>query len=129
MRACCSWEVPRRIGAGTAALNVAGGTLDLHGNNLALGQVSQASGSVIGNLAGNGAYTLTVGNGNASSTLAGTIQSTTGSLSLAKVGAGSLTMTGNVSLTGSANWTAPSINRRPPFRQPEGRTSTGACIA
>jgi autotransporter-associated beta strand protein len=92
------------LGAGTAALNVAGGTLDLHGNNLALGQVSQASGSVIGNLAGNGAYTLTVGNGNASSTLAGTIQSTTGSLSLAKVGAGSLTMTGNVSLTGSANF-------------------------
>ncbi len=90
------------LGAATASLNVAGGTLDLHGCNVNLGACNGSGNGTIDNLSGTGAYSLAVGNGNASSTFAGTIQNTCGQISLTKVGAGTFCLAGNVSVGGGA---------------------------
>ena len=85
------------LGASTAALTVNVGTLDLHGYGLNVGPLNGAG--TIDNLSGSGS--LTVGNGGASSTFAGTIQNTVGVLSLVKTGSGTLFLTGPNSYAGS----------------------------
>lgn len=86
------------LGASAAALAVNSGTLDVHGYNVNVGALTGSG--TIDNLSGSGS--LTVGNGNASSTFSGTMQNTSGQLSLIKVGTGSFGLGGNVTLAGTA---------------------------
>ena len=53
-----------------------------------------------------GTPTLTVGGNDATSTFSGTIQNTAGTLSLTKIGAGTVTLTGNLNYTGRTTITA-----------------------
>lgn len=55
----------------------------------------------VDNLTGSGTPTLTVGGNDATSTFAGAIKNTTGTLSLAKTGAGTLTLTGTSTYSGA----------------------------
>ena len=85
------------LGASAGPLAVNGGTLDVHGYSLNVGPLTGTG--TIDNLSGSGA--LTAGNGNASSTFAGTMQNTVGQLSLTKTGTGTLTLTAQNSVGGS----------------------------
>jgi autotransporter-associated beta strand protein len=76
--------------------------LDMHGYNATVGELSGSSNAVVDILSG-GAGTLTVGNNNASSTFGGVIQNTSGSLSLTKIGSGTLTLTGSNTYGGGTN--------------------------
>ena len=81
------------LGPTTDNLTVSSGaTFDLHGYSIGVGGLSGAG--VIDNLSGTGTYTLTVGNGNASSVFSGTIQDTSGAIALVKTGTGTLTLAG-----------------------------------
>ncbi|MGD1017975.1 MAG: autotransporter-associated beta strand repeat-containing protein [Verrucomicrobiia bacterium] len=78
--------------APTSAGNVTdNGTLDMGGFSDAINGLS-GSGTV--DNSGGGTSTLTVGNNNATSVFAGTIQNTSGTLALAKTGTGVLTLSG-----------------------------------
>ena len=55
---------------------------------------------VVNIVSGGGTSTLTVGNNNASSTFAGTIKNTSGTLSLVKTGSGALLLSGNNTYAG-----------------------------
>ncbi|GEM_PF-1451155 len=72
----------------------AGGTpaLDLNGNSEAVNAINGSAGAVIDGTSGT--PTLTVGGSGGSSTFAGVIQNTAGSLALTKSGAGTLTLNG-----------------------------------
>ncbi len=72
-------------------LHLAGGTLDINGQNEAVGALTAtgSDGLVVNNGA---AATLSVGEGDSTSTFPGTLANGSGTLSLTKVGAGSLTM-------------------------------------
>ena len=83
--------------SGTAAIS--SGLLDLHGNNVGVGAISGTG--TIDNLAGSTTSTLTVGNGNTTSTFSGTIKNTTGVLALSKTGTGVLQLDGNNTYTGA----------------------------
>ena len=82
------------LGSTTANLAVNGGLLDLHGYN-AGATVFSGSGGGIDNLAPSSTSTVTLGNGNASGSYAGTILSSVGAISLVKAGSGALALTGN----------------------------------
>ncbi len=75
-------------------------TLDMNGFNATVGALSGGTNAVIDDENGNGVNTLTVGNNNASGTFAGTIQNTTGSIGLAKIGTGTLVLSGSNSYDG-----------------------------
>jgi autotransporter-associated beta strand protein len=88
------------LGSSTGALTMGGGTLQLNGNNLTVGNLSGSG--VIENIHGSTATTLTV-NQTANTTLSATLQNGAGSaaLSLIKNGTGALTISGNNSYSGS----------------------------
>jgi autotransporter-associated beta strand protein len=83
----------------SAGVSVNGGTLDLHGNYVDIGALS--GGGIVDNLAASGANTLTVGNGNASSTFSGILRNTSGTLALTKVGTGTINLSGTTNLGGN----------------------------
>ncbi len=80
------------LGAATGALAMSGGTLDLNGHSVGVGVLS--GGGTINDVAGGGAVTLTLGNGGGSGTFTGTIQNTSGTISLVKNGVGTEVVTG-----------------------------------
>lgn len=90
-------------GLATGAFNIgAAGLFDLNGNNDAVGAFNGTAGGVIYNdSATNTNVNLTIGNGNAAGTFAGTLEdnnnggATTGTLSLTKAGTGTITLTGS----------------------------------
>ncbi len=97
------------LGPTSDNLAVSGGaTLDLHGYSLGVGALSGAG--TINNLSGSSTYTLTVGNGNASSTFSGAIKNTTGAIALAKTGTGTLALGGSDTYTGGTTLTAGQLN-------------------
>lgn len=67
------------------------GTLDLNGFNTV---INTLTGSGIVDTVAGGSPILTIGNGNGTSTFTGTIQNSSGTLSLTKVGAGAFTLSG-----------------------------------
>jgi autotransporter-associated beta strand protein len=80
------------FGVGSAVTVASGATLSINGNSVSIGSLTGA-GAVNDNTAT--AATLTVGTNNASTSYGGTIvNGSTGALSLAKVGSGTLTLTG-----------------------------------
>ena len=85
------------LGAVSASLVVNGVGFDVHGYSVNVGLLSGTG--TIDDLAGSGS--LTVGNGNASSTFAGTIQDSIGTLNLVKTGSGTLTIPASNSFTGT----------------------------
>ena len=89
--------IPDGSGKGNVTVN---GKLDLGGFSDTINGLS-GSGTV-DNTVGTGAYTLTVGNNDQTSTFSGTITDTTGTLSLTKVGAGTLTLSGANTFSGVA---------------------------
>lgn len=87
--------LPDGGGKGNLVVN---GALDLGGNSDAINGLS-GNGTI--DTSGGGSPTLTIGNNNASGTFAGSIQNSSGTLSLAKNGSGTLTLNGTNSYTGS----------------------------
>ena len=85
------------------------GKLDLAGHDETINGL-EGTGTV-DNSTGTGAYTLTVGSGNASDTFSGVIQNTSGSVNLTKIGSGrrrspgpTPTRAGHWSAPGRCNW-------------------------
>ena len=90
------------LGATTGALTVNGGVLDLNGTSQGVGSLSGTGGTIL-NSAASTAATLTVGNGDASGTFAGLIADNaggSGTMALAKVGAGTITLAGQNTYSG-----------------------------
>jgi fibronectin-binding autotransporter adhesin len=82
----------------SGSLTVNAGLLDVHGYSVSIGPLS--GGGTIDNLS-SGTAALTVGNGDGSSTFAGTVQDTQGGLALTKVGSGTITLAGFESYRGA----------------------------
>ena len=88
--------LPDGVGYGNVAVN-SPGTLDLNGFSDTLGGL--AGSGTVDSTSGN--VTLTVGNNNASSTFSGIIQNSGGSLTLTKLGTGTLTLVGHNTYSGN----------------------------
>ncbi len=87
------------LGSGTGALTVgSSGTLDLNGFSPTVGAVNGAG--TINNVSARGSLALTVGSGGVAGTFSGTIQNTSGTLSLVKIGAGTESLSGTNTYTG-----------------------------
>ena len=87
-------------GSNSTAYGIHGvaGTLDLNGKSESTNFLNGTSTGVVDG--SSGTPTLTVGEQNVSSTFAGTIKNTTGTLGLTKIGSGTLTLSGNNSYSG-----------------------------
>ena len=83
---------------GTGALTVDGGTLDLHGNSLAVGALSGSGGSITSMVSGTSALTTTISSG--TSTYAGNIVNSAGAVALTKSGTGTLILSGSLTMAG-----------------------------
>jgi fibronectin-binding autotransporter adhesin len=88
--------IPAGPGAGNLILN---GTLDVNSNNVVLNGLS--GGGTIDNVTNAGAAALTIGSNDVSSAFSGVIKNTGGALSLIKVGAGKITLSGPSSYAGT----------------------------
>lgn len=88
------------LGTGVVTVN---GTLDLNGDSPAVGGLG-GSGTVTSGASG--AVTLTVGNGNTSSSFAGVVQDGAGAVALSKIGSGTLTLTGTDAYSGGTTISA-----------------------
>jgi autotransporter-associated beta strand protein len=91
-----SGAIPSGAGKGNVILS-SGTTLDLHGTNVSMNGLSDWG--TIDNL-GLDASTVTIGNGDASSTYAGMIVNSLGPISLVKVGSGAFTISKNNTYSG-----------------------------
>ncbi len=69
-------------------------TLDLNGHNAQVNGLTGSANAVIDNLTGAGSYVLTAGNNDQTSTFAGTVNNTSGTVGFTKTGSGTLTLTG-----------------------------------
>jgi autotransporter-associated beta strand protein len=75
-------------------------TLDLHGYSATVGALTGGANAVVDNLSG-GTSTVSVGNNGAGSTFSGVIQNTAGTVSLAKIGSGTVTLAGGNTYSGN----------------------------
>ena len=91
------------MGSSSAGVTVNSGTVDLHGFSPTIGALNGSGGAVQSNVAG--AVALTIGNGGAGGSYAGTIQNNSGTVSLIKTGAGTQTLSGNNSYSGGTTVT------------------------
>ena len=92
--------IPSGSGNGNVAVN-SGATLDLAGHNATINGLNDGGGGggrVDSTVAGT--PILTVGGNDATSAFSGTIQNTAGTLSLTKIGAGTVTLSGGLNYTG-----------------------------
>jgi len=109
LKAGASNVLPSGAGKGNVVLDggaSGAGTLDLNGFDLAVGGLSGATGTVLGQVVNNGtgAHNLTVGSNNATTAFAGAIKDNTGSggtVLLFKTGAGALTLSGTNTYSGA----------------------------
>ena len=93
--------IPNGSGFGNVTLNGTWVYLDLNGHSETInGLVSTSTSVKVDNMAA-GTASLTVGDGDTTSSFAGSIVNTGGALSLTKIGAGTLTLTGSNSYTGA----------------------------
>jgi fibronectin-binding autotransporter adhesin len=84
----------------SSRVNFTGGTLDLNGFNQTINGLSTGTGLGVITTGVPGTVTLTVGNGNSSTTFGGTIQDGAGTISFVKVGTGTQTQSGTNTYTG-----------------------------
>jgi autotransporter-associated beta strand protein len=84
------------------------GTLDMNTYSETVGSIAMAG--TIDNVSGGGTPTLTCGGDNTSTTNAGVIKNTTGTLSLTKTGSGTLTLTGTNTFSGAATISAGTLS-------------------
>ena len=97
------------LGANSNALTIAGGAvLDLHGFSPGVG-VLNGSG-LLDNSASGGSPTLTIGNGGGSGTFSGVIQNSTGTVAVAKTGAGTEVLSGSNTFNGPLSLNGGIIN-------------------
>jgi autotransporter-associated beta strand protein len=80
-------------------------TLDLHGFSGTVAALTGGANAIV-DISGGGAGTLSVGNNGASSTFGGIIRNTGGTVSLNKIGSGTLTLSGANTFTGTATVSA-----------------------
>ena len=92
--------IPDGPGKGNVNLTQPGDTLDMNTFSETINGLTGVAGSVVDTVAG-GSPTLTVGNNDATSTFAGVIKNTGGRLTLVKIGAGTLTLSGANTYTGN----------------------------
>lgn len=85
---------------GTSANNNTA-TLDLNGHSVQINGLTGSSNATVDNSSGSGAYVLTVGNNDQTSTFGGVIKNTSGTVALTKTGAGTLTLSGVNTYSGS----------------------------
>ena len=101
------------LGSVNGTLTITGGTLDLNGNDLGAGNFTGTGGTIVNNSTGTN-KTLTIGNNNGTGgTYAGVIAdhtSGTGTLALAKVGTGTLTLSGLNTYSGKTVINAGTVN-------------------
>ena len=92
--------IPSGAGKGNVAVNTAA-TLDLAGHNLTVNGLNDGAGGggTVDNTVAS-AVTLTVGGNDATSAFSGTLQNTAGTLSLTKIGAGTVTISGALNYGG-----------------------------
>jgi len=83
---------------GTGGLTVNGGTLDLHGGSVSVSSFSGAGGAVTNSVSGTSTLTTAAGSGTV--TYAGNIADGTGSVVLTNSGAGTLILSGSLTMTG-----------------------------
>jgi len=86
------------IGGGSLTVGTAG-TVDLNGFSPTIDYLSGAG--LVDNVSAGGTVTLTIGNNNGNGTFSGIIQSSSGTVALTKAGAGTETLTGDNSYTGT----------------------------
>ena len=91
------------MGSSSAGVTVNSGTVDLHGFSPTIGALNGSGGTIQTNVAG--AVALTIGNGGAGGSYAGSIQNNAGTVSLIKTGAGTQTLSGNNSYSGGTTVT------------------------
>gem|GEM_PF-2150459 len=96
-------------GAGRGRLTV-NGILDLGGFNQAVNDL--AGNGLVDNTAGTGAYTLTLGGADATGHFSGTIQNTSGTISLTKTNSGTNVLSGNNTFAGNVTVSAGVLNVR-----------------
>jgi autotransporter-associated beta strand protein len=92
--------VPDGVGKGNVNLTLPGATLDLNTHSETINGLTGVANTVVDTVMG-GTPTLRVGNNNATSTFSGVIQNTGGTLSLIKMGGGTLTLAGANTYNGS----------------------------
>ncbi len=117
------------LGSATAPLAVNAGLVDLHGFSATLGGLS-GTGGTIDDLSAT-ASTLTVGNGSASGTYSGTIQSTSGAVTLVKLGSGTQALAGTGTYSGGTQINAGILNFGPsavPYSVPGSITFNGGTL-
>ncbi len=89
---------------GMGSLTVTGGLVDLNGFSATVGALSGSG--TIDDVAGGGAIVLTIGNSGLSGTFSGTIQNSSGTLSLVKTGSGTQVLSGANTYTGGTTISA-----------------------
>ncbi|OQB80125.1 MAG: tRNA nuclease WapA precursor [Planctomycetes bacterium ADurb.Bin126] len=117
-----SGAIPDGYGCGNVTVD---GTLDLNGYSETINGLS-GSGTV-DNASGTGAYTLTVGGNDAYSTFNGTIQDTSGTLALTKMGWGTFTLSGSNTYSGETTVSEGVLNIQ--HANALGSTSSGTTIS
>ncbi|MCE9546064.1 MAG: autotransporter-associated beta strand repeat-containing protein [Planctomycetia bacterium] len=105
--------IPNGSGKGNVVIDggaTFAGVLDIHDFDEAINGLSGVTGTVLGQVVnnGNGLHTLTVGDGDATASFAGTILDTTvvfgiGQVGLSKTGSGTQTLSGNNTYTGATS--------------------------
>ena len=94
------------LGSSSASLTVNGGIVDLSGNNISVGNLTGAGGTIWNNLGPSNAVTLTIGNsnngsGNYQGVIADNNGASAGTIALIKTGSGTITLSGANSYTGA----------------------------
>ena len=89
------------LGLNSGSLTLSGGTLDLHGFNPTVGGLFGTSGAI--DDLNPTAVTLTIGSGGANGTFSATIQNSSGTVSLAKIGSGTQILSGTNTYSGTTN--------------------------
>jgi autotransporter-associated beta strand protein len=88
------------LGVGTVSIG-SSGVIDINGTSASVGALSGSG--LVDNVTAGGTPTLSIGYGNTSGTFAGTIQNSTGTTTLAKIGSGTQYLTGSSTYTGGTN--------------------------
>ena len=97
------------LGTTSTPVVLTAGKLDLNGNSISVGSLAGGAAGVIDDVAGNGTDILTMGSLGSTTTFAGVIKNTTGSIRLTQIGGGKLTLSGANTFSGPVDIQAGTI--------------------